>query len=108
VLGDVTMSGMSIPWWAPLLLLACTTAVGYATSIAASQLLGSRLMSFVGMLEVVFACVFAWIALGEALSLWQIFGGALILAGIACVRAEKAVDAPLEAVPVPEPAPTRS
>jgi drug/metabolite transporter (DMT)-like permease len=108
VLGEVTMSGLSIPWWAPLLLLACTTAVGYATSIAASQLLGSRLMSFVGMLEVVFACVFAWIALGEALSLWQIFGGALILAGIACVRAEKAVDAPLEAVPVPEPAPTRS
>lgn len=108
VLGEVTMSGMSIPWWAPLLLLAGTTAVGYATSIAASQLLGSRLMSFVGMLEVVFACVFAWITLGEALTPWQIFGGALILAGIACVRAEKAVDAPLEAVPVPEPAPTRS
>lgn len=108
VLSDVTMSGMGIPWWAPLLLLAGTTAVGYATSIAASQLLGSRLMSFVGMLEVVFACVFAWITLGEALTPWQIFGGALILAGIACVRAEKAVDAPLEAVPVPEPAPTRS
>lgn len=105
---DVDLSGIATPWWAPLLLLAATTAVGYATSIAASQLLGSRLMSFVGMLEVVFACVFAWITLGEALTPWQIFGGALILAGIACVRAEKAVDAPLEAVPVPEPAPTRS
>jgi drug/metabolite transporter (DMT)-like permease len=108
VLTDVALSGLATPWWAPLLLLAATTAVGYATSIAASQLLGSRLMSFVGMLEVVFACVFAWITLGEALGPWQIFGGALILAGIACVRAEKAVDAPLEAVPVPEPAPTRS
>ena len=108
VLTDVDLSGIATPWWAPLLLLAATTAVGYATSIAASQLLGSRLMSFVGMLEVVFACVFAWITLGEALTPWQLFGGALILAGIACVRAEKAVDAPLEAVPVPEPAPTRS
>ena len=108
VLGTVSTGGLDVPWWAPLLLLAATTAVGYATSIAASQLLGSRLMSFVGMLEVVFACVFAWIVLGEALTPWQIFGGALILAGIACVRAEKAVDAPLEAVPATEPAPTRS
>ncbi len=108
VLGELTAAGLQLPWWAPLLLLAATTAVGYATSIAASQVLGSRLMSFVGMLEVVFACTFAWITLGEALTPWQIFGGVLILAGIACVRAEKTVDAPLEAVPLPEPAPTRA
>lgn len=97
-----------VPWWAPLVLLAATTAVGYATSIHASQVLGSRLMSFVGMLEVVFASVFAWVLLGEALGSLQLLGGVLILAGIACVRSEKQVDAPLEAVPVVddiEPAP---
>jgi drug/metabolite transporter (DMT)-like permease len=108
VLTDVAVSGIAVPWWAPLLLLAATTAVGYATSIAASQVLGSRLMSFVGMLEVVFASVFAWISLGEALGPLQLLGGALILAGIACVRAEKRADAPHEAVPVSEPEPSRS
>jgi drug/metabolite transporter (DMT)-like permease len=109
VLTEVSAAGMRLPWWAPLLLLAATTAVGYATSIAASQALGSRLMSFVGMLEVVFASVFAWIALGEALGPLQILGGALILTGIACVRAEKQADVPLEAVPLveTEPQPAR-
>ncbi|WP_395640755.1 EamA family transporter [Pseudolysinimonas sp.] len=94
VLTEVAMGGLQIPWWAPLLLLAATTAVGYATSIAASQLLGSRLMSFVGMLEVVFASLFAWIVLGEQLGPLQLLGGALILTGIACVRAEKAATEP--------------
>ncbi len=88
-----------MPWWAPLLLLAATTAVGYATSIHASQVLGSRLMSFVGMLEVVFASVFAWVLLGEALGLFQLLGGVLILAGITLVRAEK-VDTADEAMDV--------
>ena len=110
VLGTVSTGGFDVPWWAPLLLLAATTAVGYATSIAASQLLGSRLMSFVGMLEVVFASLFAWISLGEALGPWQLLGGVLILTGIACVRAEKQTDAVLETVPLsetdPEPTPT--
>ena len=108
VLTDLPALGGIVPWWAPLLLLAGTTAVGYATSIHASQVLGSRLMSFVGMLEVVFASVFAWVLLGEALGPLQLLGGALILAGIACVRSEKQVDAPLEALPIaedPEPAP---
>ena len=107
-LTEVHALGAVVPWWAPLLVLAATTAVGYATSIHASQVLGSRLMSFVGMLEVVFASLFAWLVLGENLGLFQVLGGILILAGIACVRAEKAVDAPVEAVPVGEPAPTRS
>jgi drug/metabolite transporter (DMT)-like permease len=108
VLGDVTAAGLQVPWWAPLLLLGVTTAVGYSTSIAASQLLGSRLMSFVGMLEVVFAAVFAWITLGEGLGLLQLLGGALILAGIALVRAEKPPVA-VEEAPIPgEPVVTGS
>ena len=113
VLGEVATSGMLVPWWAPMLLLAVTTAVGYATSVTASQMLGSRLMSFVGMLEVVFASLFAWISLGEALGPFQMLGGVLILAGIACVRAEKieepgvtdTADAPVETLPDVEPLP---
>jgi len=95
-LTEVHALGGLVPWWAPLLLLAATTAVGYATSIHASQVLGSRLMSFVGMLEVVFASLFAWLVLGEGLGLFQVLGGVLILAGIALVRAEKAETAETE------------
>lgn len=110
--GEVNAFGGVVAWWVPFAALAVTTAVGYAFSITASQLLGSRLMSFVGMLEVVFASLFAWVQLGEALGPFQLLGGALILIGIACVRAEKQADAPLEALPVvnepePEPEPAR-
>jgi len=97
---EVPALGGFAPWWMPLSVLAVTTAFGYATSITASQLLGSRLMSFVGMLEVVFASLFAWALLGEALGPWQALGGVLILIGIACVRSEKPVDAPLETAPL--------
>jgi len=88
--GLVDALGGIVPWWVPLLVLAGATAFAYAASVAASQSLGSRLMSFVGMLEVVFASIFAWMLLGEALGPLQLLGGVLILAGIACVRAEKA------------------
>ncbi|MGO1050185.1 EamA family transporter [Crossiella sp. CA198] len=94
--GEVTVLGESAPWWAPLLVVAIVgTAVSYATGIAASNLLGSRLASFIGLLEVVSASIFAWLLLGEELTLLQLAGGALILGGIAAVRAE----------PAPEPVP---
>lgn len=100
--GSVDLLGSPAPWWVPLGIVALVgTAIAYVASIAASERLGSRLMSFVGLLEVVFASVFAWILLGEALTPLQGLGGVLILAGIAFVRSEKSADAPLEAgVPV--------
>ena len=104
----VAALGGVVPWWMPLAVLAVTTAVGYAFSITASQRLGSRLMSFVGMLEVVFAAIFAWVLLGEQLGPLQLLGGALILAGIAFVRAEARAPAPTLAVPADEaPEPVR-
>lgn len=96
------VGGGMLPWWVPVAVLAATTAVAYSFSIRASQLLGSRLMSFVGMLEVVFAALFAWVLIGEALTLVQALGGALILVGIACVRAERR-DSPAEVAVVPDP-----
>lgn len=101
--GSIPFLGGSAPWWVPLGFVALVgTAFAYVASIAASEMLGSRLMSFVGLLEVVFASIFAWLALGEALTLTQLVGGALILAGIAFVRSEKADAATLEPVPLPE------
>ncbi|NYF11197.1 drug/metabolite transporter (DMT)-like permease [Leifsonia sp. AK011] len=94
---DVSLFGADVAWWLPLVFVGVVgTAVAYVTSIAASEMLGSRLMSFVGLLEVVFASIFAWMLLGEALTLLQLLGGVAILGGIALVRSEKQADVPLE------------
>jgi drug/metabolite transporter (DMT)-like permease len=94
--GQVEMFGGSTEWWIPLLIVGVvSTAIAYATSITASEMLGSRLASFVGLLEVVAATFYAWLLLGEQLTIPQLLGGVLILVGIGFVRSEK-TDAPLE------------
>ncbi|MFF1632479.1 DMT family transporter [Leifsonia sp. NPDC058248] len=99
--GTVRMFGASVSWWVPILIVGVVaTAIAYATSIAATEMLGSRLASFAGLLEVVAATFYAWLLLGEKLTLPQLLGGALILAGIGFVRSEKRT-APVEpATPV--------
>lgn len=88
---DVTMAGAQVPFWIPLLLVAViATGFSYAASITAAEKLGSRLASFVGLIEVVAAAVYSWLLLGEALTIVQILGGVLILVGIGFVRSEKA------------------
>jgi drug/metabolite transporter (DMT)-like permease len=88
--GQVDLLGSPAPWWVPLLIVGVlATAVAYATSITASEMLGARLASFVGLLEVVAATLYAWLLLGERLSIPQLIGGLLILVGIAFVRSEK-------------------
>jgi drug/metabolite transporter (DMT)-like permease len=99
--GDVALLGGSAPWWVPLAVVAIAgTAIAYATGIAGSARLGSRLASFLGLLEVVFASIFAWLVLGESLTLLQMLGGALILAGIASIPSEST-----EPTTAPEPQP---
>ena len=101
--GTVDLLG-GLPWWIPLLFVGVvSTAFAYASSITASEILGSRISSFVGLLEVVAATIYAWLLLGEELSWLQLAGGALILVGIGFVRSEKQdskVDAPIEPVPI--------
>jgi drug/metabolite transporter (DMT)-like permease len=106
-LGLVPFFESTAPWWVPMLIVGVVaTAIAYATSIAATEMLGSRLASFVGLLEVVAATFYAWLLLGERLSLTQLLGGALILVGIGFVRSEK-TDASLEAASTePEPGKT--
>lgn len=88
--GELPLFGASVPWWVPMLIVGViATALAYASSIAATEMLGSRLASFAGLLEVVAGTFYAWILLGEQLAIWQLAGGALILVGIAFVRSEK-------------------
>lgn len=104
----VSMFGAPVPWWVPLVIVGVVaTAFAYVASISAAEMLGSRLASFVGLLEVVFAALYAWLLLGEELSPVQLGGGLLILVGIGFVRSAKDAAAAEPDVPAgaaPEPA----
>ena len=82
-----TYAGHVVDWWVPLVLLGVVTAaVAYTTGIAAGRRLGSRLASFVALLEVLAGVGFAWLLLGELPRAIQLFGGLLILAGVVAVK----------------------
>ncbi|MGV8884688.1 MAG: EamA family transporter [Microbacteriaceae bacterium] len=92
---EVSVLGNPVAWWVPLLIVGViATGIAYAASITATEMLGSRLASFAGLLEVVAAALYAWILLGESLTVPQFLGGVLIVAGIAFVRSEKTDAAP--------------
>jgi len=90
---DVVVLGSTVPWWVPMLVVGLVaTSLAYATSITASSMLGSRLASFVGLLEVAAAAIWAWVLLDEQLTALQLVGGALIVAGIVAVRADTSAE----------------
>lgn len=84
---SVSYADVAVPWWLPLAGLGVVTAaVAYTTGIAASRILGSRLASFVALLEVVAAVGFAWLLLAQLPGAIQLAGGGLILLGVVVVR----------------------
>ena len=95
----VTFVDAVVPWWVPIIGLGVVTAaLAYVLGIAAGRRLGSRLASFLGLMEVVAALVFAWLLLGQAPAPIQLAGGALVLLGVVVVKSgERATaDAPVE------------
>lgn len=86
---DVVLAGVEVPWWMPILWVAAVaTTLGYAFGVMAVPRIGSRVASFVGLSEVLFALGFAWIFLAEVPAPIQFVGGALLLAGVVLVRAD--------------------
>lgn len=101
VFGDIPFIWGPAPWWVIVLIVALgATALAYVSGIAAITRLGSRLASFLGLTEVLFAGIIGWILLGEALSPLQLLGGALILGGIVLIRLDKPAGEATVAVPV--------
>ncbi len=106
-----TYAGEAVPWWLPFIALGVVTAaIAYTTGIAASRRLGSRLASFVALLEVVAAVIFAWLLLDQLPGALQLVGGAFIVAGVVVVKLGErppradvadARSAPAHARPVP-------
>lgn len=84
---DVEFVGREVSWLVPVVaMVVIATALAYTSGIAAVRALGSRLSSFIGLTEVLFAVLFAWLILGELPRPIQLVGGLLIVAGVSCVR----------------------
>jgi drug/metabolite transporter (DMT)-like permease len=84
---DTELAGRSVPWFVPVLwLIVVATVVAYLTGIAAITRLGTRVSSFVGLAEVLFAVLIAWLLLAELPGPGQLVGGACIVAGIMVIE----------------------
>lgn len=100
---DVELLGAQTSWLVPVLGLSLVAAVvAYVTGIVAARLLGAKVASFVGLSEVLFAVLFAFLLLGETVGAVQVVGGLLVLAGVALVRVDEL--RPPAAAPTSEPA----
>jgi len=87
--GDSTVqvAGTGIPAWLALAeLVVVAAAFAYVLGIVGARLLGSTLASFVGLTEVLFAVLFAWLLLAELPGVLQLVGGAVLLSGVVAVR----------------------
>ena len=88
--GNVRFLGHPVSWAVPVLGLSLVAAViAYIAGIGAARRLGAKLASFVGLAEVLFAILFAWLLLSQLPSAVQFLGGAFILAGVTLVRADE-------------------
>src|SRR5712692_793174 len=88
--GNVGLLGYRVSWIVPVLGLSLVAVViAYVAGIGAARRLGAKLASFVGMAEVLFATLFAWLLIGQLPSGMQFLGGAFILAGVALVRLDE-------------------
>lgn len=86
----VAMAGLTLPWWLQVAILGLyAAAFAYASGIMANRRLGSKLGSFIGLSEVLFAVLWAWLLLGEMPAVIQLFGGAAILAGVVLIKIDE-------------------
>jgi drug/metabolite transporter (DMT)-like permease len=87
---DVTLLDHRTSWLVPVLALSLIAAViAYVAGIGAARLLGAKVASFVGLTEVLFAVLFAWLLLAQVPATVQFVGGVLVIAGVALVRIDE-------------------
>jgi len=78
-----------VNWVVPVLGLSLIAAVvAYVVGIGAARLLGAKVSSFVGLTEVLFAVLFAWLLLAQVPTAMQVLGGLFIIAGVSLVRVD--------------------
>lgn len=84
---DAVIAGWTVSWIVPVIALALVpTAIAYTLGIMGIARLRPRFASLVGLAEVLFAVLAAWALLGEAITMTQALGGAVVLVGLALAR----------------------
>ena len=84
---DAVVAGLTTSWVVPVIALAVIpTAIAYTLGIMGIARLRPRFASLVGLSEVMFAVLAAWVLLGEAITPIQAVGGAVVLVGLALAR----------------------
>ncbi|BBZ79705.1 membrane protein [Mycolicibacterium anyangense] len=84
---DAVVAGLTVPWWVPVGMLAVVaTAIAYTLGISGVARLRPSFASLVGLGEVLFAVLCAWVLLGESVSVTQGLGGLVVLLGLALAR----------------------
>lgn len=84
---DAVVAGATLPWYVPVLLMGIiATAIAYTLGISGVARLRPSFASLVGLAEVLFAVLAAWLMLGEQMTAVQAFGGAVVLVGLALAR----------------------
>lgn len=87
---DVALAGVHLPWWLAILALGLVAAAfPYVAGVTAARRLGAKLASFLGLSEMVFAVLWAWLLLSELPTALQGLGGALIFAGVVVVKLDE-------------------
>ena len=84
---DAVVAGLTTSWVVPVIALGLIpTAIAYTLGIMGIARLRPRFASLVGLSEVLFAVLAAWMLLGEAITAIQAIGGAVVLIGLALAR----------------------
>jgi drug/metabolite transporter (DMT)-like permease len=84
---NADVAGLMVPWWVPVIALAVVaTAIAYTLGISGVARLRPSFASLVGLGEVLFAVLAAWVLLGEAVTVTQAIGGVVVLLGLALAR----------------------
>ena len=84
---DAVVAGLTVPWWVPVIMLGVvSTAIAYTLGISGVARLRPSFASLVGLGEVLFAVLSAWVLIGEAVTLTQAVGGVVVLLGLGLAR----------------------
>lgn len=84
---DAVVAGWTTSWVVPVIAMGVVaTAIAYTLGIMGISRLRPRFASLVGLSEVMFAVLAAWVLVGEAITPIQATGGAVVLVGLALAR----------------------
>jgi drug/metabolite transporter (DMT)-like permease len=87
LVADATFGGMRVPVWTLLVTCAVvSTAVAYLLSISSMRFLPANVVSVVAVCEPIVATVVAWLMIGQKLTVVQVIGAVVLLAGATVVQ----------------------